>query len=256
MNPFEAALLGIVQGLTEFLPISSSAHLVFAQYLLGLKEPFFFFDLFLHTATLIATLIIFYKEIWKLLLSPRAIGLILCAGIPTGIMGFLLKDVIESFWTMKTSCASLLITGTFLWFTRRVPEKTDSQDFLFSTITVPKAFLIGLAQGLAIFPGISRSGATISAALFCKTARRDAGTFSFLLSIPSLIGAFGLKLIKAPPSILPDTSLLLIGFSFSLIIGIISLVFLIKVILRGKFYKFSYYCWAAGLLGLFVLFMS
>lgn len=252
MNALEAAILGIVQGFTEFLPISSSAHLIFTQYLLGLKENFFYFDLFLHAGTLMATLIIFYKELWKLLFSPRAITLIICAGIPTAIMGFILKDVIDSIWTLKISCISLFVTGVMLWLTRKVPKKS-TPDELFSTITYQKAFLIGLAQGFAIFPGISRSGATISAALFCGTGRKDAGSFSFLLSIPSLIGAFGLKFIGTSGDHFPQASLLLMGFLFSFITGVIALSFLLKLILKGKFYVFSYYCWFVSILGFLAL---
>jgi len=218
-----------------------------AQAFLGLKDPEFLFDVIIHLGTLLATVLIFYKEIIKLFTHPRAILLIIVAGIPTAIMGFVLVDYMEKyFWSMKEACIELIMTGFILWFTQYAPsKKIELEETLFSNITIPKAFLIGIAQGISIFPGISRSGLTIATALFLKTGRRDAAVFSFLLSIPSIIGAVGLKLLKTPLTHFHPLHFG-IGFTTSLLLGTISLLFLIKLVLEGKFYKFSYYCWIVG----------
>lgn len=179
--------------------------------------------------------------------------LIIIAGIPTAVMGFLLVDIFEEkFWQPEVACIGLLITGTFLWSTKKCRQREDTS-YLFSTISYGKAFLIGIAQGIAIFPGISRSGATISTALFLKTDRRDAAVFSFLLSIPSIAGAIGLKLLKTPLGQISDWNPYTIGFLAALIFGTLSLLFLMRVVLHGKFFKFSYYCWIVGILGLIFL---
>ncbi len=252
MNLFEAILLGIIQGITEFLPVSSSAHLVIVQNILGFKEPELLFDLVLHIGTLLATVLIFRKEIIRLFMQPRALLLIIVAGIPTGIIGMTLFHQIEqTFGSMKIASGCLLVTGSFLWLTKKIPEKSITLEGpLFSFITIPKAFLIGLAQGIAILPGISRSGATITTALILKSGRRDAATFSFLLSIPSILGALALKIYKTPHLQIPDANPFIIGFLFSLVFGTLSLMFLIKILMRGEFFKFSYYCWALGIGGL------
>lgn len=250
MNSIEAILLGIIQGITEFLPISSDGHLVIFQNLLGLKEPEFLFDILLHGGTLLATLLIFWKEIFALLKHPRALLLIMAGCIPTALMGFFLVDIMERFWTMNVACIGLLITGTYMWLTRWAPkERLAVEELLFPTLTVPKAFLIGTAQGLALFPGISRSSLTITTALLLKSRRTEAVTFSFLLSIPSIIGAIGLKLYKTPHLEL-NSFPMLAGFLSAFIVGLPSLWILIKIVRQGHFFKFSYYCWAVGIGGL------
>ena len=166
----------MIQGLTEFLPVSSSGHLVIFQQLMGLKEPVLFFDIVLHLGTLCATFIVFYKEILKVFASPRALLLIITAGIPTAIMGFSLMEAVEtSFLSMTAAGVGLLITGAWLWFTKYVPPRSIVMDgYLFADITFKKAFIIGLFQGIALFPGVSRSGMTIAIALFMRTGRRKA----------------------------------------------------------------------------------
>lgn len=176
--------------------------------------------------------------------------LIIAGCIPTAVIGLFLVNIMERFWTMKIACIGLLITGTYMWFTRWAPkERLAVEEPLFPTLTVPKAFLIGLTQGLALFPGVSRSALTITTALLLKSRRTEAVTFSFLLSIPSIMGAIGLKLYKTPHLELNSLPMLA-GFLSAFIIGVPSLWILIKIVRRGSFFKFSYYCWAVGLSGL------
>lgn len=216
--------------------------------MLGFKDPVLFFNLILHLGTLCATFIVFRREIFQIILLPRAIGLIIVASLPTAVMGFALLDIVEqSFGSVRFAGVGLLITGTWLWLTRyTLSTKEMTEGPLFSGITFKKAFLIGIAQGIALFPGISRSGSTIATALFLKLSPKDAGTFSFILSIPAIIGAFGLKMALSSEI---ETDQILqngIGFLWSFMVGIVALLYLIKVILRGNFFKFSYYCWLIG----------
>lgn len=248
MNIFESLILGVIQGITEFLPISSSGHLVICQQLLGLKEPELLFDIMLHLGTLVATALIFYKEIFKMLTSLRAILLIGVALIPAAIAGFTFLDAIEkSFGSMRIAAIGLLITSVWLWITRFVRQKPLELDgFLFSDMTFPKAFLIGVAQSIALIPGISRSGSTIATALLLKVPRRDAVAFSFLLSIPAVAGAAALKLLKTPHFDLGQLPLFITGATTSCLIGIGALLFLIRWVQQGNLFKFSYYCLLVG----------
>jgi len=261
MSLSHAIFLGIVQGLTEFLPISSSGHLVFFQSLFGMKEPQLFFDVMLHFGTLLAVVIYFRRDIGGII---RGIGstvtgkrkneegirlffLIFIASIPTGLMGFLLKDWFESLFSRPGIVGGmLLITGSILWLTRWVKREDRRLD----KMRWIDAILIGVAQGIAIIPGISRSGATISMGLFCGLNRELAGRFSFLLSIPAILGAMFLELWKV--SSMPELQAVSIGTAMAFLAGFLSLAFLMKVIQMGKIYNFSYYCWGIGVVMIFL----
>jgi len=253
MNYFESAILGVIQGLTEFLPVSSSGHLVIFQNLLGLKEPELLFDIMLHGATLLATLIVFRKEVVRVFQSVRAVLLIIVGSIPAGIIGFFFLDVIEqSFGSLTVAGYGLLITSVVLWFTRfNRPKAIDMDGFLFNDMTFFGAFLIGIAQSFALVPGISRSGMTIAMALFLKTRRRDAATFSFILSMPAIAGALFLKLIDSP-QLTHGLPVIGLGFFLAFIVGIFALMLLIRIVEKGSFYTFSYYCLFVGLGALFL----
>ena len=253
----QAIFLGIVQGLTEFLPISSSGHLVFFQSLFGMEEPQLFFDVMLHFGTLLAVLVYFRRDISGII---RGIGsmltgkrkdeegikfffLILVATIPTGLMGFLFKDWFESLFSKpKIVGGMLLITGVILMLTRLKKNEGKSIE----KMKWIDALLIGVAQGIAIIPGISRSGATISMGLFCGLNRELAGRFSFLLSIPAILGATLLEFKKMDSA--PDIATVLIGTATAFVIGTIALAFLMRLIKAGGLFYFSYYCFGVGLL--------
>ena len=275
MTFLEAILLGILQGLTEFLPVSSSGHLVLAQQFLGLKEPLVFFDVMLHVGTLAAVFVAYREAIGRLVIGgvsalgdtqfwrkPRAtlntsvdlkfISLILIGSIPTGIIAVVFKTQLESFFDeVRLVSIMLILTGVILQLPRLRREKTDSSDSSTEALKTWHAPLIGIAQGCAITPGISRSGTTISLALFLGIPAKTAAEYSFLLSIPAILGAVALKIRD-----LGDTTIAFhivgIGMLASFIVGYIALRFLLVILNRGKFSVFSYYCVALGLTSLLI----
>ena len=257
MTILQSIFLGMVQGLTEFLPVSSSGHLAFFQSLLGMKEPLLFFDVMLHLGTLFAVVIYFWTDIWKIVQGIKAtlkrekkghhqaklFLWIILATIPTGIMGIFFKDWFESLFSKpKAVGAMLLITGLVLWLTRWVKKEGR----LLERMGWIDSIIIGTAQGLAIIPGISRAGATISTGLFCGLDRELSGRFSFLLSIPAILGATLLEFPKMGG--VRELWTTLIGTAVAFGVGILSLTFLMKVIKMGKIGNFSYYCWGMGIL--------
>jgi undecaprenyl-diphosphatase len=253
LNTIEAIALGAIQGLTEFLPVSSSGHLVLFQNLFGLKEPELLFDICLHVGTLAAVLIVFYREILDILTalvqipgrlrsaggianllagdrSIRMALLIVVGSIPTAIIGLLFKEITDRlFGSLTIVGCMLLITGTLLWLTRiiryhgRPVERTTLKD----------AILIGIVQGLAILPGISRSGSTIATALFLGVNRTVAGRYSFLLSIPAIVGALALSLDTPELHTTIPLATILAGSIVSAAVGWIALVILLRVVDRA-----------------------
>jgi len=242
---------------TEFLPISSSGHLVFFQSLLGLKEPHLFFDVMLHLGTLLAVIVFFWKDIARIVQgsmrmlreekkdSPdgKLLLLIVLASVPTGLMGIVFRDWVESFFSEpKLVGAMLLVTGGVLWVTRYVRGQNKGVDGM----TWKDALLIGVAQGVAIMPGISRSGATISTGFYCGLDRSLAGRFSFLLSIPAILGATVLEFPKIET--IETIWVTLVGTGVAFCMGLLSLKLLMGIIRAGRLFNFSYYCWGVGLL--------
>jgi len=257
MTILQSIFLGIVQGLTEFLPVSSSGHLVFFQSLFGIEEPPVFFDVMLHLGTLLAVVIYFWTDIWKIAQGIGTISKrekkgkpevklflwIVLATIPTGLMGILLKDWFESLFSKPQWVGGmLLITGSVLWLTRWVNKEGRPLEQMrwFDSI------IIGIAQGIAIIPGISRAGSTISTGLFLGLDRELSGKFSFLLSIPAILGATLLEFRKT--NVGQELWATLIGTAIAFGVGILSLTFLMKIIRVGKLFGFSYYCWGFGVI--------
>ena len=282
MTFFEAILLGILQGLTEFLPISSSGHLVLAQTFLGLKEPLIFFDVMLHVGTLAAVLVVYREAIGKLAIGGisalgssrlwrepsatfntsselRFISLILLGSIPTGVIAVLFKDQLESFFhEVELVSVMLILTGLILQLPRgntqaKTLRKRDVAGSGTSSgeLKAWHAPLIGIAQGCAITPGISRSGTTISLALFLGIPAKTAAEYSFLLSIPAILGAVVLKIRDVGDTAIP-LHIVGAGMLAAFIVGYIALRFLLAVLNRGKFSLFSYYCIALGLVSLLI----
>ena len=272
MNIIEAIVLGAVQGLTEFLPVSSSGHLVLFQNLFGLKEPELLFDICLHVGTLVAVHVVFYRDIleilkaliqilgrmktaggfWRLCQIDPAIRmalLVVAGSVPTAVIGLLFKEITDQLFgsTVIVGCM-LIITGTLLWLTRKI--RTAGRPI--ERTTVKDALIIGIVQGLAILPGISRSGSTISTALFLGVDRKLAGRYSFLLSIPAIVGALVLG-IDAPElaTSIPLTTILA-GSLVSAAVGWLALVILLRVVDRGQLHRFAPYCWIVGLVTLVV----
>ncbi len=275
MTFLEAILLGILQGLTEFLPVSSSGHLVLAQQFLGLKEPLVFFDVMLHVGTLAAVLVVYRAAIGRLVIGglsalgdtqlwrkPGAtlntsaelkfIWLILLGSIPTGIIAVVFKTQLESFFDeVRLVSIMLILTGVILQLPRLRRKETDTPDDRAEKLKTWHAPLIGIAQGCAITPGISRSGTTISLALFLGIPAKTAAEYSFLLSIPAILGAVALKIRDIGDTEIPF-HIVGTGMLASFIVGYIALRFLLVVLNRGKFSVFSYYCVALGLTSLLI----
>ena len=272
MDAYQAVLLGIIQGLTEFLPVSSSGHLVLLQNLFGIKEPELFFDISLHMGTLLAVCFVFFPEIKAILLALirlpvllktskgityllrenreiRMAALIVGGSIPTAILGILFHEMADQlFGTVWIVGAMLLVTGTLLWLTRRISLEGRTID----QMNHKDALGIGLVQGLAIIPGISRSGSTISVALFLKIDRELAGRYSFLLSIPAMLGALAVALKSETIQGSVSGGMILLGMFTAGCVGFMALKLLLHIVKTGRLYLFAPYCWLAG--GLVLIF--
>ncbi|MBU1888219.1 MAG: undecaprenyl-diphosphate phosphatase [Candidatus Omnitrophica bacterium] len=246
MSFLEVIISGIVQGMTEFLPVSSSGHLVILHKLFGFKEPQIDFDIFLHLGTLSAVFIVFRRDIINIFTTKKKLGLfIIIATIATAIFVLVFgKGVEASFGNSKLVGLMLILTGAWLIIGSFVR-------FGSSGLTGVKSFLIGIAQGVASIPGISRSGATISTALFLGVEPRSAARFSFLLSIPAIIGAFLFKIKQGGFS--GFSANYIFGFFTSCAIGILALKLLLRTIENDRLHFFGFYCIAAGVAALVLL---
>lgn len=254
MTPFEAALLGIIQGLTEFLPVSSSGHLALGQAILGIETGDVTFEIIVHFGTLLAVLTALRERIMVLMRGclardPAAWRMVVFLGlgtIPAMIFGLALKDTLEEAFASPVAVTGfLIVTGCILWTTRFA--KGDRTE-----VTLADALIIGCAQALAIFPGISRSGSTIAMGIWRGIDMREAATFSFLLSIPIILGVTILAvddLIANPPG--SDALLALgVGAVASYLSGVFAIRWLLALLAGGKLAPFAYYCWVVGLIGL------
>jgi undecaprenyl-diphosphatase len=290
MSWWEALILGLLQGLAEFLPISSSGHLVLGQYFLGVSEPDITFEVFVHFGTVCSIATVYWKRIVTItrqffgaLLHPsrlraalrpgpienapdepfaaevgaeddratppsgavRLALFILLSMIPTGIVYVLFGDTLEGLFEYpKFVCGMLLVTGVLLLLIRFRPNPDGDY-------SAGKSLLVGLAQGAAMIPGISRSGSTISTAIFLNVDRKDAADFSFLMSLPVIVGA---TLLKALDIFETDAAVewlpIIVGTLVAYVSGIWAIRVVIAFVQRGDLQYFAYYCFAAGTLGL------
>lgn len=260
MDYSQAVILGMVQGLTEFLPVSSSGHLVLGQRLLGLHEPQLLFDVAVHVGTLAAVLVVFWRDIWSMVRGlwatdeegrrgRKLIMLVAAASVPTAIMGLAFKDYFESmFASLAAVGVALLITGCLLMVTTRAKGRG-----LDTVNTGPiRALVMGVAQGMAITPGISRSGATIATGLLLGLDREFAARLSFVMSIPAILGALLLQVLHIDDGSAATAALpvMVAGGLTAALVGWAALQFLLKIVRQGRLYLFSYYCWALGLTAL------
>jgi undecaprenyl-diphosphatase len=252
MGAVDGIILGIIQGFTEFLPVSSSGHLVIFQEILGVKEAGITFEVMVHFATVLSVIWVFGKDILRLLRKfagskrERHFLLMLILGaIPTGLMGLLLGEVFASlFDSSLLTGIMLLLTGAVLFTLSRLkPGRKDEGE-----VTAADALLIGIAQGIAIIPGISRSGMTITAALWRGMDEDTAVRFSFLLSIPVILGAALLEIRKLNMTGFSGMPAgLLLGMPAAFVSGIIAIRLFVNLLRKSKFHYFAYYCWLAGL---------
>ncbi len=290
---WEAIILGLVQGLAEFLPISSSGHLVLGEYLLGITQPEgeaagLAFEVFVHFGTTLSILTVYRNRIGRLLadgfsgitkpaiwkealhagridtpgdeidydppesagpvVALRLFAFILLSMIPTGLVYILFKDWLEArFGDPRFVCGMLLVTGVLLLLTR-LRKHPDGQ------LSPLKAVLVGLAQSMAMIPGISRSGSTICTAIYLNVDRKEAADFSFLMLLPVILGATGLQLLDlldADAAI--DWLPLVLGTLVAYVSGIWAIKVVIDFVQRGNLQYFAYYCFAAGTLGLLLI---
>jgi len=247
-------LLALIQGLTEFLPVSSSGHLALGGLLMNIPSEDISFEIVVHLGTLMAVLAVYRKDITDLLAgvvrrdsgSLALAGMLAIASVPAALAGYFLQDRIEGlFGSPVAISAMLLITGSVLFSTRFMKPGMRSRP------TVSGSLLVGVSQAVALLPGISRSGFTISAGLFSGIRREEAARFSFLLSVPAILGASFLKLGDAGAG---DTglSLMLVGFAVSAATGYVALRLLLRFLRAGRFSSFAWYCWLLGIAGLSV----
>lgn len=255
-----ALLLGITQGLTEFLPVSSSGHLVLFQQFVDVGENKILFDLVLHLGTLIPVLWFYRSWVSKLVVDPIAgtgpyferTGvrwgvLLILASIPTAIIGLGFGEQFEKlFSTPATLVVSFTITGILLLLTSRFDRSEQNK-----ALTWQIALALGIAQGFAITPGISRSGTTIAIALMLGLEREQAARFSFLMSVPAISGAFLIKLMDADVSTL-DMPQLGVGFVAALVSGYFALVLLVRLVRSGHLSAFAYYVFGAAAFSLYL----
>jgi undecaprenyl-diphosphatase len=252
MDPIQAIILGFIQGVTEWLPISSTGHLRIAERFLGLAVPLLF-DVTLHVGTLIIVLLFFRKDI-KIILAAlvkgdfksengKLIPLIIVGTVPTALIGVVFSNAIETYFNSFLPIAGAFLTcGVVLYFSKTGQEQKEN-------ITYMAALAIGAAQGIALIPGISRSGLTIATALMLGVRREKAFKFSFLLSVPAVIGALGLTLYEQHEVLtLVGVGLteILVGIAVSMVVSYFALKLLWKALAGKKFYLFAFYCWLLG----------
>ncbi len=259
MSLIESIILGIIQGLTEFLPVSSSGHIEIGQAILGtasLKEQEELLSIVLHAATALATIIVFRKDILAILQGllkkegqehKQFSIYVILSMIPAAIVGVFFDDLLETLFEgqLVLVCAMLLLTGALLLFAEKA--KIESTDQL----TWGKAIIIGLAQAVAILPGVSRSGATIATSILLKVDRAQAARFSFLMVVPLILGKMAKDILDGKMHMSDELMIpFIVGFLAALLSGIIACQWMIAIVKKSKLSYFAYYCWAAGIVGL------
>ena len=268
MSYFEAIILGLVQGLAEFLPISSSGHLALLQQAFGIHEDkVLLFAVLLHVGTLISVFIVYWKDIWELIVELcltirdlctgkglrlaerpiRKLGvMIIVATIPTAVIGLAFSDFFDSLYNSVIPIGvGLIITGFLLIFA----EKKGEGNRGIQQMNFRNAIFIGLVQGVAICPGISRSGSTLFGSLICNLDRKFAVKFVFLISIPSILGS---AVLEAPAALeagvtAAEVGPVLVGMLVAAVSGLVAIKTMIKIVSDKKLSYFSYYVWALGL---------
>lgn len=269
MSVFQSIILGLVQGITEFLPVSSSGHLTVLQSIFGLEEVPLLYDILLHVSTLLVVFVIFRKTIFRLIgvffrfcigkkkpedgESLKMIWAVLAATLVTGIMGLLASKYLMNDYPIKIVGAGFIVTAILLFLTnfKKDPLPVENQEkgaVLKKSPSIIQGLITGFAQGIGVLPGISRSGSTISAALYSGVDREVAGEFSFILSIPAILGALILEL-KDADNMLQEISALSLaaGIISAFISGFVALKFLLYLIKKGRLFYFAFYLVPLGI---------
>ena len=265
MSLLDALLLGLIQGITEFLPVSSSGHLVMGQALLDVQIPGVAFEVAVHVATLLSVLLVFRKRVAVLVVGvvrrdPEAwkyLGFIVLATLPAVAVGLGARHALEGLFDVpEVAAVALLVTGSFLWTSKRAMARNPN-----GKPGAREAILVGLAQAFAIIPGISRSGATVVTGLWLGLEAEEAATFSFLMAVPAILGAAVLEL----PDLLAvggggvglgsglGGGALLLGSAAAGLAGVLAIWAFLAMLKRKSFHRFGPYCWAVG--SLFLLYL-
>lgn len=251
MSLLEAALLGVVQGLTEFLPVSSSGHLVLAQSLLGVDMPGVVFETVVHVATLAAVLWVYRARVLELVRgvasrersAVRYVLMLALASVPAGVVGVAGRGFFESmFDTPVAAAAFLLVTGGVVWTIRYTADGARDRE-----PGVGQSLWAGFAQALAIFPGISRSGSTVAAGVWRGVDPVRMAEFSFLMSVPAIGGAALLQAGGlAEATARGGAAGLAVGFAAAAVAGVVAIRLFVRALEARAFHRFAYYCWAVG----------
>jgi len=244
MTLLEAIILGIIQGLAEFLPISSSGHLALGQLLFGIDDNNMAFIIVVHIGTLIPVVVVYRKTIWELIKKPfqKMTYLLIIATVPAAIVGIFFEDAVEAaLGSLGFLAGGFIVTGTVLILTDRLRKNNKKSD----EITYLDALLIGVAQAVAVFPGISRSGSTIAASLARGINREDAAKFAFLMSIPAILGALLMQILHVARGnvLLEDLNFINLGAGFiaAMLSGYLAINFMLAAIKKAKLSYFAYY---------------
>ena len=264
MSWLESILLGLVQGLTEFLPVSSSGHLVIFQKLIGLPEHMLAFDIAVHMGTLFSVFVVYRQQILQVIydlikfLKTKNLNrganlflMVFIGSIPTAIIGFTLKDMFERlFQSLFAVGIFLFITGLILLFTRN-KQMADKKDDFFSLEGLENlkwwhALVIGTAQGGAIAPGISRAGSTIATGILVGLSRKTASLFSFMLSIPAILGATLLEFKDIEHWSPEFVTIMSVGFVSAFVFGLIGLKVVLHFVKKGRLEVFTFYLWTVS----------
>ena len=252
MNILEIIILGIIQGITEFLPISSSGHLVIAQNILGIKSPGNTLEVLFHFGTLMSVVYVFFEDLKQILLTMNEknnqsfIFYIIIATLPAVFSGLLLKDYfLKIFDNVHLVGFALCSTGFILILSKRFKNNQKA-------ITFSSSIAVGIAQAIAIIPGISRSGSTISMCMYLGIPPKEAARFSFLLSIPVILGASILGFLEVESNNTFNYLTLTVAITTSFVTGVISLKILLKILETGRFYFFGFYCLITGVSTIFI----
>ena len=242
MDIIKSIILGIVQGISEFLPISSSGHLVLASNLLNFENSIFF-DVILHFGTLLSIVVVMRKEIFEMIKNPfsKEVIVLIVATIPAGLIGFFLSDVIEGVFSIEYVYFGFFFTGVILLVTKHVEKYSKQKE-----VGYKNALYMGVMQAAALMPGVSRSGSTIFGGVFSGLDREKAAKFSFLMSLPIIFFSTIFQIFKVENI---NSELILssaVGGVFAFIFGIVGIKTLLKIIGNGKLQYFSYYLFALG----------
>lgn len=255
MTALEASVMAVIQGLTEFLPVSSSGHLALASTFLNIPEGGLAFDIVLHLGTLLAVFVFYSGDIARLIKgsirrekqSLLLLGTLAAATVPVAVFGILAGDFIEGlFSNVFFVSGALAFTGAVLFFFGRGTSSVENG------VTFKQGMAVGLFQTLALFPGVSRSGTTICTGLRAGLSREEAARFSFLLSIPAIAGAAVKELPRAQWTI--PAGVLLTGFALSAVVGFLALTLLVRFVKKGKISGFAWYCWTVSAAGFIMAF--